>query len=280
MLTGDRPAGGGRTRSSLVVGAGMCIVVVVAALAAPLLAPADPVAQTLEHRLAPPSADHPLGLDELGRDVLSRLLWGARASLAVGFSVVLLAGATGALLGAAAGYGGGMVDTVVMRAVDVVLAFPGILLAIALVGVLGPGLENVVLALVLIGWADYARLVRSRVLTLRETDFVAAARVVGARPVRIVVRHLVPNVMPVLAVQASLGMAGAILAEAGLSFLGLGVVLPAASWGAMIDAGRAFLVEAPHVALFPGLAILWAVLGFNLLGDGLVDLLGAGHRPR
>jgi peptide/nickel transport system permease protein len=247
------------------------------ALLAPWLAPADPGALVLAERLAPPSAEHPLGRDELGRDVLSRLLHGARVSLLVGVSVVALAGSLGALVGLLAGWAGGRVDGLLMRITDVFLAFPGILLAIALVAVLGPALEHVVLALVVVGWVGYARLARGQALKLRRQEFVLAARAAGVATPRLLVAHLLPNVLPVLVVQATLGVAGAILAEAGLSFLGLGLQPPAASWGAMINAGRSHLLDAPHVALFPGLAILWTVVGLNLLGDGLLHRLSP-HR--
>ncbi len=268
-----------RRRSGLVAGAAMVGVVLLAALLGPLLAPYPPAAQLLELRLQPPAAAHPLGLDELGRDVLSRLLFGARVSMSVGLAVVLLSGTLGAAVGAIAGYAGGLVDALLMRATDVVLAFPGILLAIALVAVLGPALAHVVVALAAIGWVGYARLVRGQVLKLREEDFVLAARASGLPARRVLLRHVLPNVLPLLVVQATLGMAGAVLAEAGLSFLGLGQPPPGASWGAMVNAGRAHLLDAPHVALFPGLAIVWTVLGLNFLGDGLVDLLDPRRRP-
>jgi peptide/nickel transport system permease protein len=246
---------------------------VLAALLAPWLAPHDPNDQRLVRRLEPPSKEHLLGLDELGRDVLSRLLYGARVSVGVGFVVVLLSGFVGTMVGALAGYAGGRVDGLLMRTTDVFLAFPGILLAIALVAVLGPALRHVVLALVVIGWVGYARLVRGQVLRLREAEFVLSARAAGAGTARIVRSHLLPNVLPTLMVQASLGMAGAILAEAGLSFLGLGIQPPTPSWGAMINAGRGHLLDAPHLALIPGLAILLTVMGLNFLGDSLIDEL-------
>ncbi len=253
---------------------GFCLVAVLtAALAAPWLAPMDPAAQNLEARLAGPSADHWLGLDELGRDVLSRLLFGARVSIGVGLAVVLLAGSVGTLIGSISGLVGGRVDAAIMRTADVFLAFPGILLAIALVAVLGPALEHLVLALVTIGWVGYARLVRAQVLQIREQEFVDAARVAGVGTSRLLLRHILPNVLPTLLVQASLGMAGAILAEAGLSFLGLGIQPPTPSWGAMINAGRGHLLDAPHLALFPGIAIFLTVMGLNFVGDGLVDSL-------
>jgi len=251
----------------------MVAVVLLAALVGPALAPYPPAAQLLELRLAAPSAAHPLGVDELGRDVLARLLFGARVSVTVGFAVVLLAGSVGTLIGAVAGYRGGALDALLMRATDVVLAFPGILLAIALVAVLGPALSHVVVALAAIGWVGYARLVRGQVLKLRAEEYVVAARAAGIPAWRVLGRHVLPGVLPLLVVQATLGMAGAVLAEAGLSFLGLGQPPPGASWGAMINAGRAHLLDAPHVALFPGLAIVWTVLGLNFLGDGLVDAI-------
>jgi len=265
-------------RWSLAVGGSMVLLVLIAALIGPALAPYPPNEQLLELRLQTPSGGHPLGLDELGRDVLSRLLFGARVSLAVGIAVVMLAGALGTLIGALSGYAGGAVDATLMRLSDVVLAFPGILLAIALVAVLGPALAHVVLALAIIGWVGYARLVRGQVLKLREEEFVLAARAAGIPARRVVLRHVLPNVLPLLVVQATLGMAGAVLAEAGLSFLGLGQPPPGSSWGAMVNAGRAHLLDAPHVALFPGLAIVWTVLGLNFLGDGLVDALDPRRR--
>jgi peptide/nickel transport system permease protein len=244
-----------------------------AALAGPWVAPQDPNRQILERRLEPPSFDHPLGLDELGRDILSRLLWGARVSVSVGLSVVVLAGLAGTALGAVSGYVGGRLDGLLMRLTDVVQAFPGILLAIALVAVLGPALEHVVLALVVIGWTGYARLVRGQVLRLREEDLVLASRAVGLPGSRILLRHVLPHILPTLVVQASLGMAGAVLAEASLSFLGLGIQPPTPSWGAMINAGRTHLLDAPHLTLMPGMAILISVMGLNFFGDALIERL-------
>jgi len=260
------------------VGGALVAALALAALLAPWLAPFDPAEQRLEQRLQGPSAAHPLGLDELGRDVLSRLLHGARVSLLVGLSVVLLAGLLGGAAGALAGWSGGALDAVLMRLADVVLAFPGILLAIALVGVLGPALEHLIAALVAIGWVGYARLLRAQVLAWREREFVLAGRALGLPGWRLLLRHLLPNVLPPFLVQVSLGMAGAILAEASLSFLGLGIQAPTPSWGAMINAGRGHLLDAPHLTLFPGLAILAAVLGLNFLGDGLVEALDPERR--
>jgi len=258
----------------------MVCLVAAAAVVGPWVAPEDPYAQDLMRRLEKPSLEHPLGLDELGRDVLSRLIYGARVSVLVGVAVVLLAGSLGTLIGAVSGYAGGRLDSLLMRTTDVFMAFPGILLAIALVAVLGPALDHVILALVIIGWVGYARLVRGQVLQIREQEFVVAARSQGVSATRILALHVLPNVVPVLVVQASLGMAAAILAEASLSFLGLGIQPPTASWGAMINAGRSHLLDAPHLTLFPGLAILVTVMGLNFVGDGLVDALNPRSASR
>jgi peptide/nickel transport system permease protein len=246
-------------------------IAVAAALLGPLVTPYDPAAQELARRLEAPSLSHPFGLDELGRDILTRILSGARISLMVGIAVVSVSSLLGMLVGSVAGYFGGRVDDVISRIIDVLMAFPGILLAIALVAVLGPSLTNVVLALSVIGWVGYARLVRGQALRAREFDFVQAARALGASSGRIVVRHILPTALPAVVVQATLGMAGAIIAEASLSFLGLGVQPPTPSWGTMLDAGRSHLFDAPHLTIFPGLAIAVLVLGFNFLGDGLRD---------
>ena len=253
------------------VGAIIVFVAFFAAVAGPSLCPYDPSAQELARRLEAPSLAHPLGLDELGRDILARLLQGARISLMVGVAVVSVSSVVGMLFGSIAGYFGGRVDDLISRVIDVLMAFPGILLAIALVAVLGPSLVNVVLALSVIGWVGYARLVRGQALRARELEFVQAARACGASSARIVLRHILPTAIPAVVVQATLGMAGAIIAEAALSFLGLGVQPPTPSWGTMLDAGRAHLFDAPHLTIFPGLAIATLVLGFNFLGDGLRD---------
>jgi peptide/nickel transport system permease protein len=253
------------------VGTLIVILAIVAALVGPLVWPYDSSAQELARRLEAPSVAHPLGLDELGRDILARLLQGARISLLVGIAVVSVSSTVGMLFGSIAGYFGGLVDDVISRVIDILMAFPGILLAIALVAVLGPSLVNVVLALSIIGWVGYARLVRGQALRAREFEFVQAARASGASAARIVLRHILPTAIPAVVVQATLGMAGAIIAEAALSFLGLGVQPPTPSWGTMLDAGRAHLFDAPHLTIFPGLAIATLVLGFNFLGDGLRD---------
>jgi peptide/nickel transport system permease protein len=253
------------------VGLVIVLIAVAAALIGPVLTPYDPAAQELARRLEGPTLAHPFGLDELGRDILARILSGARISLLVGVAVVSVSSAAGMLLGSIAGYFGGRVDDAISRVIDVLMAFPGILLAIALVAVLGPSLTNVVLALSIIGWVGYARLVRGQALRAREFEFVQAARALGAGSGRIILRHVLPTAFPAVVVQATLGMAGAIIAEAALSFLGLGVQPPTPSWGTMLDAGRSHLFDAPHLTIFPGLAIALLVLGFNFLGDGLRD---------
>jgi peptide/nickel transport system permease protein len=253
------------------VGLVIVLIAVGAALVGPLLTPYDPSAQELARRLEGPTLAHPFGLDELGRDILARILSGARISLLVGVAVVSVSTLVGMLLGSTAGYFGGRVDDVISRVIDVLMAFPGILLAIALVAVLGPSLTNVVLALSIIGWVGYARLVRAQALRAREFDFVQAARALGAGSGRIILHHVLPTALPAVVVQATLGMAGAIIAEAALSFLGLGVQPPTPSWGTMLDAGRSHLFDAPHLTIFPGVAIATLVLGFNFLGDGLRD---------
>jgi peptide/nickel transport system permease protein len=254
-------------------GAGIVLLAVVAAVAGPWLLAVDPADQHLALRLEGPSLRHPFGLDELGRDILARVLAGARISLLVGLVVVSVSVVVGVAVGAVAGYAGGLADEAISRCIDILLAFPGLLLAIALVAVLGPSLTNVILALSLIGWVGYARLVRGQVLRVRELDYVAAARALGATTPRLLVRHVIPATLPAVAVQATLGLGGAILAEASLSFLGLGVQPPTPSWGTMLSSGRAHLLDAPHLTIFPGLAIALLVLGFNFLGDGLRDAL-------
>lgn len=263
---------------ALSAGALITILLLVTALAAPVLAPYDPSAQDTSRRLEGPSGEHLLGLDDLGRDVLSRVLYGARVSLRVGFSVVLLCSIFGVAMGAIAGYFGGKIDTLIMRICDILLAFPGILLAIALVAVLGPSLTNVILALSVIGWVGYARLVRGQVLKVREMEYVTAAKALGARSFRVISRHVLPNVLNPVIVMATLGLAGAILSEAALSFLGLGVQPPTPSWGSMLTAGRRYLGMANHLAIYPGVAIMLAVMGLNFLGDGLIDALDPKYR--
>ncbi|HLT31465.1 MAG: ABC transporter permease [Pseudomonadota bacterium] len=255
------------------IGLAIVAVLVLVAILAPWLSPHDPRAVALDRELLPPSAAHPLGTAENGVDVLSHVLWGARISLSVGVLATLISAVVGTLLGAWAGMVGGLVDEALMRVVDVLLAFPGILLAIFITAVLGPSLANVILALCATGWTGYARLARAMVLSLREREFVLAARAMGATEARILFRHLLPNLLGPVVVQATFGIPGAMLAEASLSFLGLGVPPGTPSWGALVDQGTQYLLVAPHVAMAPGLAIALSVLGFNLLGDGLRDRL-------
>jgi peptide/nickel transport system permease protein len=245
----------------------------VPALLAPWLAPYDPRAVDLGAALETPSAGHWLGTDEQGADILSRLLYGARISLLVGAATVALSATLGVTIGLVAGYLGGWWDQALMRIVDVLLAFPGLLLAIALVAVLGPGLTNVVIALAALGWTGFARLVRGQVLWIKELEYVLAAQATGASDFRVMASHVLPNVLSPVIVQASFAVAGAILAEASLSFLGLGVPVGVPSWGAMLSEGKHVLLEAPHVSMAPGLAIMAVVLGFNLFGDALNDAL-------
>jgi peptide/nickel transport system permease protein len=253
------------------VGGSIVLLTIALALFGPAISPYDASSQELGRRLESPSASHPFGLDELGRDILTRIASGARISLLVGLAVVSVSSMLGMFFGSVAGYFGGRIDDAISRVIDVLMAFPGILLAIALVAVLGPSLVNVVLALSVIGWVGYARLVRGQALRAREFEFVQAARALGAGPGRIVLKHVLPTAFPAVVVQATLGMAGAIIAEASLSFLGLGDQPPTPSWGTMLDAGRSHLFDAPHLTIFPGMAIAVLVLGFNFLGDGLRD---------
>jgi peptide/nickel transport system permease protein len=262
----------------LVIGAGLVGLLLLLALVGPAIAPDSPVRQRLDEGLRGPSWAHPLGQDRLGRDELSRLLAGARLSLGVGVSVVGVSLGIGLLVGGVAGSLGGWVDELLMRVTDTLLAFPGLLLAIAFTAVWGPGLDHVILALCLMGWVSYARLTRGQLLSLREQEYVTAARAIGVGWPRLLRVHLLPNLLAPLLVESSVGMAGAIVAEAGLSFLGLGVQPPTASWGSMLAEGRAFGLLAPHLTLVPGLAIMTAVLGLNLVGDGLRDRLDVRTR--
>lgn len=248
--------------------------VVLSAVFAPWLAPYDPI-KYFDNRnaLRAPCRQFPLGTDNIGRDQLSRLLFGARTSLTVGAAVEAVAVAAGSLAGLLAGYFGGRVDEVVSWLINLTFAFPGLLLAIATMAVLGPGLTNVIVALALVSWPGIARLVRGEALRLREQEFVTAARALGAKDAAILVRHVLPNCAAPLLVAATLGMAGAILDESALSFLGLGVQPPHPSWGSMLGRGRDYLWAAPWLTTFPGLCILLTILGLNLLGDGLRDVL-------
>lgn len=274
-----RVAGSARRNPLAATGVVLVIVFVVFALFAPWIAPQDPAAIDLPARLGSPSHRHWFGTDELGRDILSRVIYGARISMLVGSCVVATSLALGLLIGSIAGYYGGAIDRFVnVILMNAFLSFPGILIAIAFVAFRGPGIFNLVLALSLGGWVGYARLVRGQVLAAREREFVEAARAVGASDLRIIVRHILPNIIQPVIVQAAIGMAGAVLAEATMSFLSLGVPPPTASWGTMLNDGRVHLFDAPHLVLFPAAAVMLAVLSFNFIGDALRDYLDPRSR--
>ncbi len=261
------------------IGVGLLVVFVGCALFAPWLAPQDPARLDLTGRLMGPSAAHWFGTDELGRDILSRTLYGARISLVVAVSVVGLSLAIGLVAGCLAGFYGGWADTVInVYVMNAFLALPGILLAIAFVAFMGPGLGNVIVALAISGWVGYARLVRGQVMAVKEREFVEAARALGASDLRIMGRHVLPNILQPLIVQAAIGMAGAVLAEATLSFLGLGVPPPAASWGSMLNDARSHLFDSPHLVFFPAMAVMLCVLSFNFIGDALRDYMDPRSR--
>ena len=254
------------------VGLALSLLLLILAVFAPWLAHYSPTAQNLPARLAAPSLAHWMGTDELGRDILSRIIYGARVSMTVSVSVVFGAGIIGLALGSLAGYFGGWFDRFVNTIlINAFLSFPGILLAIAFAAFLGPGIGKVILALIVTGWAGYARLARAQVLQAKEMEYVLAARSLGASDARILIRHLLPNILQPVLVQATIAMAGAILAESTLSFLGVGVLAPMPSWGAMLNDARGHLFDAPHLVIFPALAVMVAVLAFNLLGDALRD---------
>jgi len=252
------------------VGAAIILIWAVVAIAAPIVAPFDALAQKIEDRLGPPSAQHLFGTDELGRDVFSRVVYGARISLPVGLLVILFATLVGALVGALAGYIGGLFDLLIMRLADITLAFPSIVLALAIAAALGPSLKNALIAMILVWWPEYARLMRGQVLSVKNDDYVQAARTLGASDTRILLRHIIPNTLAPIIVKASLDAGSAILTIAALSFIGLGAVPPTPEWGAMISMGR-FKFYQWWLTTFPGLAVLSVVLGFNFLGDGVRD---------
>jgi peptide/nickel transport system permease protein len=255
------------------VGLVIVTLLVLMAIFAPYLADRAPDAQNLRTRLRPPSAEHPFGTDEFGRSIYARVIYGARVSLFTGVVPVALSLLLGSAIGLLAGFFRGRLDALLMRAMDVLLAFPSLLLALAVVGTLGPGLTNAVLAIAIVGIPQYARLVRSVVLGTREEDYVHAARALGASDLRLMLKHVLPSAIGPIVVQATLGVGFAILAIAGLSFLGLGVQPPTSDWGEMLARGRRFLPDATWLMIFPGLAVSLTVLGFNLLGDGLRDAL-------
>jgi peptide/nickel transport system permease protein len=262
-------------RDRLAIGAVTFLVLLaLVSVMAEWIAPRDPIQTNLALRLAPPGTPgYPLGADELGRDIFSRLIWGGRISLLVGFGAVVVAMTLGVVVGLVAGYAGGWLDSLIMRFIDILMAFPAILLAIAIVASLGPGLRNAMLAIAVVGIPYYARIVRGSVLSLREQDFVTAARALGADHPRILSRHVLPNCLGPLIVAATLDVGWMIMAAAGLSFLGLGAQPPTAEWGVMLSQGRQFVRNAPHVSILPGAAIFLVVLALNLVGDGLRDAL-------
>jgi peptide/nickel transport system permease protein len=261
-----------------VAGLAILACLVLAGLFAPWLAPYNPYEQNLLERRQPPSPEHPLGLDEVGRDDLSRILYGARLSLRVGVTAVSLAMVIGSVLGAVAGYRGGWLDSLIMSLTDVMQAIPALLLAMVVIVILGPGLTNVLYAVAIAAIPTYTRLMRVGVLAAREYDYVLAARAIGSSSGRLLRRHILPACLVPLLVQATLGVGTAILEAAGLSFLGLGAQPPTPEWGAMLGQGRGAVFAAPHIVLFPGLAILITVLGFNFLGDGLQEVLDPRRR--
>jgi len=262
------------------LGLAIIVVMIVVALVGPVLAPYKYDEVILTDRLQPPSAEHLLGTDQFGRDILSRMLFGARVSLVVGLGGVAVAMAFGVVLGAIAGFYGGWPDEIIMRLMDILLAFPYIILAVALIAMVGPSVRNIILVVGFTRLPQFARLVRGSVLTIRETDFVTAARAIGQREWRILSRHILPNCLTPIVVMASLSVATAILTESALSFLGLGIQPPQSSWGTMIADGRRFMLDAPWIATFPGIAISLTILGYNLLGDGLRDALDPRLRTR
>jgi peptide/nickel transport system permease protein len=282
--SGTRSPGGVRSSGQLVWAAfrrnpltlvGLVIVAgfAFAAAAAPLIAIQNPLAQDLGHRLSPPSVAHPFGLDSLGRDVLSRVAYGARISVVSGVAVVGAAGTFGVAAGTAAGWRGGWWDEVLMRVTDMFLAFPSLVLAMAISAILTPSLTNALIAIAIVSWTSYARLARAQTLAIRHRDYIEAARAQGARDLAIVVRHLIPNAVAPLFVQATLEIGGVILTSAGLAFIGFGAQPPTPEWGVMVSEGRSFLMDQWWVATFPAVAILLLVLGFNLVGDGVRDVL-------
>lgn len=262
------------SRNRLAV-AGLIIILILAssAIFAPLISPYEPTKIDVYNVLSPPSISHPLGTDELGRDLLSRMIWGSRASLKVGFIAVGIAIFIGTIVGAIAGFYGGRTDSILMRFVDIMLAFPSFFLMLAIIAIVEPSISTIMIVIGITGWMDVSRLVRSEFLTLKERDFIAAAKVSGAGDARIIFRHIMPNAMSPVFVAATFGIAGAILTESGLSFLGLGVQPPEPSWGNILASGKSNLTVAWWLSVYPGLAILITVLSYNLIGEGLRDAL-------
>ncbi len=263
-----------RRNTFAIAGLVILVLLIIIAVGAPVFAPHDPLEMNLRNALQPPGTpDHILGTDELGRDTLSRLIYGSRISLSVGLIVVIISGSIGVVLGAISGYFGGIIDTIIMRLVDVLMAFPFLILAIAVVSILGASLTNVMITLGLVSWTSYARLVRGMVLSLREEEFVAAARVIGTNHWKIIWRHILPNTLGIVIVQATFGAAVAILSASALSFLGMGAQPPIAEWGAMLSTAKQNMRAHPVLAIAPGLAIMITVLAINFVGDALRDAL-------
>lgn len=266
-----------KNRAAL-IGLVIFILLIIVAILAPIIAPYDPNAQNIPNRLAQPSSSHLLGTDEFGRDIMSRIIWGTRISLIVGFSVVAISISIGIIVGAVSGYYGGRVDTFLMRITDVFLSFPGLILAIGIMVILGPSLTNLILTLGIISWPTATRVVRGQALSIRDADYIQASKAIGTSGIKIILEHIIPNTISPVIIVATLGMGFAILAEAGLSFLGLGVVPPTPSWGSMISEGRTYFLVSPNMMTFPGLAISITVLAFNVIGDGLRDALDPSLR--
>ena len=254
-------------------GLAIIILLIFVAVFADFISPYDPIAQDLQFRLQGPSWEHPFGMDEFGRDVLSRVIHGSRISLEVGVVVIVISLCIGTLLGALSGYLGGIADIIIMRVVDVFLAFPGLLLAIALTAVWGQSIINIMIALAVVGWPGFARVIRGQVLYIKGLDYIEASKAMGSSHAQILIGHVLPNSLAPIIVFATIGIGWAILAEAGLSFLGLGVSQPTPSWGSIIATGREFIFRAPHIITIPGIILASVILSFNLFGDGLRDAL-------
>ena len=266
-----------RRNWTAMVGLAIICLLVFVALAAPLLAPYTPFEQDLTRTLQPPSADHWMGTDELGRDIASRMIYGSRITLYIVMLVAVIAAPIGLIIGTVAGYVGGWIDIILMRTVDVFLSFPGLILALAFVAALGPSISNAIIAIALTVWPPIARLARAETLTIRRSDYIAAARIQGTSRSRIIVRHIMPMCLPSVIVRITLNMAGIILTAAGLGFLGLGAQPPSPEWGAMLSTGRDYMLTSWWLAAMPGLAIMAVSLAFNLFGDGLRDVLDPRH---
>jgi peptide/nickel transport system permease protein len=267
-------------RTGLIVASSVLALLAFSSLLAPLLSSTNPLELHLEQGLFPPSSEHLLGQDKLGRDLLSRILYGGRVSLGVGTAVLFISMTIGMVVGTVAGFFGGWVDSLFMRLTDIFLAFPGMLLAIAMAAVLGPSIWNVVIALSVLGWPGFARLIRGQILVVREEEYILAARALGIKPAKVILRHLLPNILSPIIVEATFTMASVIMAEASLSFLGLGVQPPFPSWGGMLNEARAFLLVGPHLVIVPGIVLMMTVVALNLLGDDLRDRLDVRSRVR